>query len=216
MRLFESSFRKFSFVLALLAFFNFSIFSEDNGIISLDDPSSGVTVSHTVMHVAPLVDLDGDWGFEADFHLRFDIGFFYMGFGLQPKFADLAEYSDFKAYPEAFIGGGFFKEFDNSPISFYLLGSIGFLHREGNLFKSIFATAVEYLINSALDTTEENHIGTKSFSKFNGDFRGALGIEYDVSKEYRVFFQVNFDLITNWYGLVGVDKTLAFGMGMNL
>ena len=216
MRLFESSFRKFSLILAIIAFFNFSIFAEENGIISLDDPSSGATVSHMVMHVAPLVNAEGNWGFEADFHLRFDIGFFYMGFGLQPKFDALAEYSDFKAYPEGFIGGGFFKEFDNSPISVYILGSIGFLHREGNLFKSIFATTVEYLINAALDTTEENHIGTKSFSKFNGDFRGALGIEYDVSKEYRAFCQVNFDLVTNWDGLVGVHKTLAFGMGMNL
>lgn len=216
MRLTESTFRRLSFVLALLAFFTFSVFSEDNGIISLDDPSSGATISHTVMHVAPLVNLDGNWGFEADFHVRFDIGFFYIGVGLQPQFAPLAEYSNFKAYPEGFIGGGLFKEFRGSPVSVYALASIGAIQREGNLFKSIFAGLVEFAVNSLLTGSDDEWIHTKSFSKFNADFRGAFGIEYDVSKEYRAFCQVNFDLVTNWYELVGVQKTLALGFGMNL
>jgi len=106
MRLFEQSFRRLPLVLALLVFFSSSIFAAENGIVSVDEPSSGATVSHVVMHVAPLVNLDGNWGFEADFHVRFDIGFFYMGFGLLPKFEELSEYSNFKAYPEGFIGGG--------------------------------------------------------------------------------------------------------------
>lgn len=216
MRLAESTFRRLSFVLAFLAFFTFSVFSEDNGIISLDEPSSGATISHTVMHVAPLVNLDGNWGFEADFHVRFDIGFFYMGFGLLPKFEELSEYSNFKAYPEGFIGGGLFKEFSGSPVSVYALASVGVLHREGNLFKSLFASVVEYALNSLLDSREDEWIRTKSFSKFNADLRGAFGLEYDVSEEYRGFCQVNFDLVLNWDGAVGVNKTLAVGIAMNL
>lgn len=216
MKLAESTFRRLSFALAFLAFFTFSVFSEDNGIISLDEPSSGATISHTVMHVAPLVNLDGNWGFEADFHVRFDIGFFYMGFGLLPKFEELSEYSNFKAYPEGFIGGGLFKEFSGSPVSVYALASVGVLHREGNLFKSIFASVVEYALNSLLDSREDEWIRTKSFSKFNADLRGAFGLEYDVSEEYRGFCQVNFDLVLNWDGAVGVNKTLAVGIAMNL
>lgn len=216
MRLTESTFRRLSFALAFLAFFTFSVFSEDNGIISLDEPSSGATISHTVMHVAPLVNLDGNWGFEADFHVRFDIGFFYMGFGLLPKFEELSEYSNFKAYPEGFVGGGLFKEFRGSPVSVYALASVGVLHREGNLFKSIFASVVEYALNSLLDSREDEWIRTKSFSKFNADLRGAFGLEYDVSEEYRGFCQVNFDLVLNWDGAVGVNKTLAVGIAMNL
>ena len=216
MRLAESTFRRLSFALAFLAFFTFSVFSEDNGIISLDEPSSGATISHTVMHVAPLVNLDGNWGFEADFHVRFDIGFFYIGVGLQPQFSQLAEYSNFRAYPEGFIGGGLFKEFRGSPVSVYALASVGVLHREGNLFKSIFASVVEYALNSLLDSREDEWIRTKSFSKFNADLRGAFGLEYDVSEEYRGFCQVNFDLVLNWDGAVGVNKTLAVGIAMNL
>ena len=197
-------------VVSALFFLSFSLFAYED-----KTPSNGISTSAVIMHVAPLINDEFNWGFESDWHFRFDYSFLYLSLGLQPKFNELSKYSDFKAYPELFLGMGLYKDFSAIPVGIYVLGAVGMLHRDGNLLKSFGSEVVEVLFNSLFTSEDEEWVHTKSYSHFNADLRAAAGIEYILSDSFRVFSQLSLDCVMNWYGYVGLNKNFSLGVGMN-